>query len=161
MKLTKISGHLLLWESSDPSACGTSLRLKHGNWKVSDAVKEAESNLELKRIIDYHQSNRVGSDQSQPLKYSQTTLSLEKIDFINFPGNWRTEISDKSWLSDTSGPMDKMVQLFGIRLLFENNASYTQVFTVILLRCHLWHSDIFLKSKQMVHLFKTILLSMQ
>lgn len=60
MKLTKVSGHLLLWESSDPCVCGTSLHLKHGNWKVSDAMKEAESNLELKRIIDYHQSNRAG-----------------------------------------------------------------------------------------------------
>ena len=32
--------------------------------------------------------------------------------------------------------MDKMVQLFEIRSLLENNASYAQVFTVILSKCH-------------------------
>ena len=36
------------------------LDLKSGKWKVSDAVREAESTLEFKKIIGYHQANRAG-----------------------------------------------------------------------------------------------------
>ena len=60
MKSAKLSGHLLLRESSDPCVSGTSIDVKSGKWRVSDAVKEAESTLEFKKIIGYHQSNRAG-----------------------------------------------------------------------------------------------------
>ena len=57
---SKVSDHLLLRKLSGPCVSGTSIDLKSGKWKVSDAVREAESTLEFKKIIGYHQSNRAG-----------------------------------------------------------------------------------------------------
>ena len=57
--------------------------------------------------------------------------------------------------------MDKMMQLFEITSFLENNASYAQFFSLILYRCHLWHTAIALKSTQMAYSFRTIVLSMQ
>ena len=58
MKSTKVSDHLLLCESFHPCVPGTNIDLKIGNWKISGTVREAESTLEFKKIIVYHQSNR-------------------------------------------------------------------------------------------------------
>ena len=60
MKSAKVSGHFLLRKSSDPCVSGTSIDLKSGNCKVSDAVKDADSTLEFKKIVGYHLSNRAG-----------------------------------------------------------------------------------------------------
>ena len=73
-------------------------------------------------------------------------------------GNWKVSYAVREAVSNL-GPMDRMVQLFEIRSLLEINASYAQVFTVILSRCQLGHSANSIKSTQMAHLFKTILLS--
>ena len=39
IKAAKVSGHLLLLESSDPCVCGKSIDLKSGNCKVSDSKR--------------------------------------------------------------------------------------------------------------------------
>ena len=49
------------------------------------------------------------------------------------------KLTNRSCSAEHSEPIDKRVQLFEIRSLLENNASYTQVFTVFLSRCLLLH----------------------
>ena len=123
MKSAKVSGHLLVCELTDWCVSQRSIDLKSENWKVSDAVREAEGTLEFKKIIGYHLSNRAGLDQSQPLQYLQNGLMRIENCFINCPGNWQREVAGKSCSAEPWGPMDKMVQLFEIRSLLENNSS--------------------------------------
>ena len=76
MKSAKVSGHLLLRKSSDQCVSGTNIDLKSGKWKVPDAVREAESTLEFKKIIGYISQTEQVSVRSQPLKYLPNGLML-------------------------------------------------------------------------------------
>ena len=60
LKSSKVSGHLLLRDSSDPFVALNVPALKSGAWKVADAVNSAENQLEFKKILGYHQSGRAG-----------------------------------------------------------------------------------------------------
>ena len=59
-KSAKVSGHLLLRDSSDKIVAESNVKLKSGNWDVSKSVKAAEETLEFKKILGYHQTNRAG-----------------------------------------------------------------------------------------------------
>ena len=56
----KISGHLLLRDSADEFVSEANIDLKSGNWNDADDVAKAESALEFKKILGYHQTNRAG-----------------------------------------------------------------------------------------------------
>ena len=76
----KFRNHLLLRNSSDPCVCGPSIDLKSGNWKVSDAVREAESTLDFQKIIGYHQSNRAGfTSKSTPEVPSKSSYAYRTL----------------------------------------------------------------------------------
>ena len=59
-KAAKVSGHLLLPDSSDKYVSKSNIELKAGNWSVSQNVKEAEEILDFKKVLGYHQTNRAG-----------------------------------------------------------------------------------------------------
>ena len=67
LKSAKISGHLLLRESSDPLVSGQVPGLKAGCWKVADIVRQSEAQLEIQEIQGQHPINRAGF-RSVPLK---------------------------------------------------------------------------------------------
>ena len=60
LKSAKVSCHLLLRESKDPYVAEANVKLKTGNWDVSNAVSEAESHIDFKKILGYHQHHRAG-----------------------------------------------------------------------------------------------------
>ena len=60
LKSAKVSGHLLLRDSSDDLIAKSTPELKCGFWKVSEAVIEAESRLEFQKVLGYHQTSRAG-----------------------------------------------------------------------------------------------------
>ena len=60
MKAAKVSGHLLLRESSDEFVSSCNPTLKSGFWNVAEAVFTAESRLEFQKLLGYHQTNRAG-----------------------------------------------------------------------------------------------------
>ena len=47
LKLAKISGHLLLSHSKDPSVSSSNIKLKSGEWDVSAAVNVAKNEIEF------------------------------------------------------------------------------------------------------------------
>ena len=59
-KSAKVSGHLLLRDSSDPFVAESNSSLKAGRWNVREAVDEAESELNLARIIGKPTPGRSG-----------------------------------------------------------------------------------------------------
>ena len=60
LKSAKVSGHLLLRDSTDPNITESTSHLKCGFWDVSEAVIDAESRLEFQKVIGYHQTSRAG-----------------------------------------------------------------------------------------------------
>ena len=60
LKSAKVSGHLLLRDSSDDQISKSDYRLKCGFWDVTEAVVDAESKLEFQKIIGYHQTSKAG-----------------------------------------------------------------------------------------------------
>ena len=60
LKSAKVSGHLLLRESSDTKISDSTCQLKSGHWKVAEDVVEAESKLEFQKVLGYHQSSKAG-----------------------------------------------------------------------------------------------------
>ena len=60
LKAAKVSGHLLLRESSDEFVSSCNPTLKSGFWNVAEAVFTAESRLEFQKLLGYHQTNRAG-----------------------------------------------------------------------------------------------------
>ena len=60
LKSCKISGHLLLRDSNDPSVANNPVTLKSGLWKVDDAVKSVESDLNFRQIIGQPQIGKAG-----------------------------------------------------------------------------------------------------
>ena len=59
-KSSKVSGQLLLRESSDAFISDSDICLRSGNWKVDKAVRDAENKLEFQKILGYHQTHRAG-----------------------------------------------------------------------------------------------------
>ena len=59
-KSAKVSGQLLLRDSSDPVIADANISLKAGKWQVKNAVDLAENNLEFNKILGYHQNHRAG-----------------------------------------------------------------------------------------------------
>jgi len=66
MKASKISGHLLLWDSSDPVVAGNCPKLKSGKWSVEDTVNVTESELAFREIMGLHQQGQSGLGLSKP-----------------------------------------------------------------------------------------------
>ena len=58
LKSSKISGHLLLKHSQDPSVSCCIPKLQAGNWQVEEAVQACETDLRHKSIIGHHQHSR-------------------------------------------------------------------------------------------------------
>jgi len=54
MKASKISGHLLLRDSSDPVVADNCPKLKSGKWSVEDTVNVGESELTFREIMGIH-----------------------------------------------------------------------------------------------------------
>ena len=141
----KFRNHLLLHDSSDPCVWN---KYWFKIWKL-ESFRCSKRSWQHPR---FSEDNRLPSvKQSRfhikvnPWSTFQIILRLSNIVFIVCPGNWQTEVASKSCSAESSRPMDKMVQLFEIRSLLENNASYAQGSTVILSGCHLGHSAISLK----------------
>ncbi|XP_057310055.1 uncharacterized protein LOC130648052 [Hydractinia symbiolongicarpus] len=59
LKSAKISGHLLLQDSTDPLVSDSPPDLKAGHWNV-DQTESSESQLEFKKILGFHQFGRAG-----------------------------------------------------------------------------------------------------
>ena len=60
MKASKISGHLLLRDSSDPVVAKKCPKLKAGKWSVEDTVNVVESELMFREVMGIHQRGRSG-----------------------------------------------------------------------------------------------------
>ena len=60
LKAAKVSGNLLLRDSSDPLVNTSVPHLKVGEWKVEDVVKQGEDKIEFEKVLGYHQHNHVG-----------------------------------------------------------------------------------------------------
>ena len=60
LKAAKVSGHLLLRDSTDQKVAEANINLKCGNWKVGEEVGKAEDLIEFKKILGYHQTSRAG-----------------------------------------------------------------------------------------------------
>ena len=58
LKSSKISGHLLLKHSRDPSVSSYVPKFQAGNWQVEEAVQACETDLKHKSIIGHHQHSR-------------------------------------------------------------------------------------------------------
>jgi len=63
---SKISGHLLLRDSSDPIVANNCPKLKSGKWSVEDTVNVVESELTFREIMGIHQQGRSGLGLSKP-----------------------------------------------------------------------------------------------
>ena len=57
-KSAKLRGQLLLWESSDPFVSSASVFLSAAKWAATDAVANAETRLDFRKIMGYHQSHK-------------------------------------------------------------------------------------------------------
>ena len=80
MKSSKVSGHLLLRDSNDKFVSGAEVELRSGAWKVSDEVKKAESVLDFKKVLGYHQTNRAGlGSHSTPEVPSKRSHEYRKL----------------------------------------------------------------------------------
>jgi len=66
MKAAKISGYLLLQDSSDP-VVSNNPNLKTGKWLVEDSIKVVESELAFREMMGLHQQGRSGLGLSKPL----------------------------------------------------------------------------------------------
>ena len=60
LRAAKVSGHLLLRDSSDPLVKTSVPQLKVGQWIVEDVVKQGEEKIDFERVLGYHQHNRAG-----------------------------------------------------------------------------------------------------
>ena len=60
LKAAKISGHLLLRDSSDPLVNTSVPQLKVGQWIVEDVVRQGEDKIYFEKVLGYHQHNRAG-----------------------------------------------------------------------------------------------------
>ena len=60
LKSTKVSGHMLLRESADKQIYKSASQLKCGFSDVAEAVVDAESRLEIQKVIGYHQTSGAG-----------------------------------------------------------------------------------------------------
>ena len=80
LKTAKVSGHLLLRESSDEFVSSCNPTLKSGFWNVAEAVITAESKLEFQKLLGYHQTNRAGfgsfHQPETPAKHSHAYRKL-------------------------------------------------------------------------------------
>ena len=74
LKSAKVSGHLLLRDSTDPLVNSSVPKLKVGRWIVEDAVRQGEEKIEFERVLGYHQLNRagLGSVKHSPLPAKNT-----------------------------------------------------------------------------------------
>ena len=59
-KSSKVSGQLLLRDSSDKFVSEANVPLKAGQWQVGKAIKDAENQLDFNKILGYHQTHKAG-----------------------------------------------------------------------------------------------------
>ena len=80
LKSCKISGHLLLRDSNDPSVSSNNIKLKSGTWQVSDSVNTAETELNFRNIIGHRQMGKAGLGViSQPETPTKGTHDYRKL----------------------------------------------------------------------------------
>ena len=91
LKSSKISGHLLLKHSRDPSVSSCVPKLQAGHWQVEEAVQACETDLRSKSIIGHHQHSRHGLGY---MKSSKIPPDKSSRDYGTFISNHHKEIED-------------------------------------------------------------------
>ena len=91
LKSSKISGHLLLKHSRDPSFSSCVPKLQAGHWQVEEAVRACETDLRHKSIIGHHQHSRHGLGY---IKISKIPPDKSSRDYRTFISNHHKEIDD-------------------------------------------------------------------
>ena len=91
LKSSKISGHLLLKHSQDPSVSSCVPKLQAGHWQVEEAVQASEKVLRHKSIIGHHQHSRYGLGY---IKSSKIPSNKSSRDYRTFISNHHKEIDD-------------------------------------------------------------------
>ena len=101
LKSSKISRHLLLKHSQDPSVSSCVPILQAGYWQVEEAVQACKTDLRHKSIIGHHQHSRHG------LGY----IKSSKIPSDDSSRDYRTFISNHHKEIDNTYAISKAVQL--------------------------------------------------
>ena len=83
LKSSKISGHLLLKHSQDPSVSSCVPKLQAGHWQVEEAVQACETDLRHKSIIGHHQHSHHGLGYIKSSKISPDKSSRDYRTFIS------------------------------------------------------------------------------
>ena len=91
LKSSKISRHLLLKHSQDPSVSSCVPKLQAGHWQVEEAVQACETDLKHKSIIGHHQHSRYGLGY---IKSSKIPSNKSSRDYRTFISNHHKEIDD-------------------------------------------------------------------
>ena len=91
LKSSKISGHLVLKHSRDPSVSSCVPKLQAGHWQVEEAVQACETDLRHKSIIGHHQHSRHGLGY---IKSSKIPPDKSSRDYRTFISNHHKEIDD-------------------------------------------------------------------
>ena len=91
LKSSKISRHLLLKHSWDPSVSSCVPKLQAGHWQVEGAVQACETDLRHKSIIRHHQHSRHGLGY---IKSSKIPPDKSSRDYRTFISNHHKEIDD-------------------------------------------------------------------
>ena len=101
LKSSKISGHLLLKHSQDPSVSSCVPKLQAGHWQVEEAVQACETDIRHKSITGHHQRSRHGLGY---IKSSKIPSGKSSTDYRTFISNHHKEI-------DNTYAISKAVQL--------------------------------------------------
>ena len=91
LKSSKISRHLLLKYSQDPSVSSCVPKLQAGHWQVEEAVQACETDPRHKSIIGHHQHSRYGLGY---IKSSKIPSNKSSRDYRTFISNHHKEIDD-------------------------------------------------------------------
>ena len=101
LKASKISGHLLLRSSQDPSVSGCVPKLQAGTWKVEDAASSCENDIKINQVCGNSHHNRHG------LGYTTTP----KVPRHKSSKHYRRYISQYHKSIGETYPFSKAVQL--------------------------------------------------
>ena len=100
LKSSKISGHLLLRDSSDPLVSSAVPKLRSGKWKVEEAVTAAEAELNFKKVCGITQVNKAGFGINKAVKIAQKGTN-----------SYRRQVSATSKGIDEEGHLSKALSL--------------------------------------------------
>ena len=98
LKSSKISGHLLLKYSQDPSVSSCVPKLQAGHWQVEEAVQACETDLRHKSIIG-HQHSRYGLRYIKSSKIPSNKSSRDYRTFISKAVQLKVQGQWTRWLN--------------------------------------------------------------